>query len=303
MNATQTNQENSAICPFLGMPFDWQTAMDYPSRQNFCRKMKPPIAPEDSYQREYCLAQAYTQCPRFSSDVTPSQSPLQPSSIEKSAKRGTVPGWIIPVLIILIIASLIVWLILSRLLPAINTLTVKPPVETAGQLRAPLPPPTLAPIITKTLSELSPSGQTNTPTASIEPIEIVQPTSAPPHVLEEPFGTIFPLLLHRVVSGEDLISIANTFHSSVDAIRNVNFNMPAELWSDTIIIIPVNQADINGILPMKAFEVTTDGLTLETLAKEQGIDPASLALYNDRSSGYLFQKGEWVVLPQTLPVP
>lgn len=140
-----------------------------------------------------------------------------------------------------------------------------------------------------------------TPTDDLEPMEIVEPTPASPHTLEVPFGTTYPLLMHRVIGGEDLISIANTYQSSVDAIRSINFNMPAELWSDTIIIIPVNQSILSGIPPMKAYEVSTDGLTLEELANEQGIDPVNLALYNDRSGDYLFQKGEWVVLPQSLP--
>lgn len=303
-----SNQENDPICPFLGMPIDWQTAMDYPSRQNFCRKLKPPAAPDDSYQREFCLVSAYRQCSRFIEDAEPVQKSNPDTRVEKTKKRKIVPGWVIlgPIIIIFL---LILWLALTRIIPLITSLTEKPPVVSAEQVNSMKDPvvellPSLTTTATESLSEYFPTEQATVSALEIESTEVLtQTTPAPPHTLEEPFGAGTLLILHRVSAGEDLIAISNTYHTTVEAIQAVNFKMPKELWSDTVIIIPPDQVDLSSIPPMKAYEVTSNGLTVEALATAQDVDPFQLALYNDRPGDYTFQEGEWVVIPQILPTP
>jgi hypothetical protein len=139
------------------------------------------------------------------------------------------------------------------------------------------------------------------PTTGLTPIPIY--TEEPPHLLLTPFGGERVFLLHRVTAGEDLIAIADKYQTSVEAIRAANYNMTLELWVDTVIIIPPNQADMTGITPMTPLEITGTEKTIQELAAEYGISPELLGALNARSTEYSFQIGEWVIIPHVAPSP
>jgi len=79
--------------------------------------------------------------------------------------------------------------------------------------------------------------------------------------------------------------------------------MTLELWVDTVIIIPPNQADMTGITPMAPLEITGTKKTIQELAAEYGISPELLGALNARSTVYSFQIGEWVIIPHVAPSP
>ncbi len=296
MNSTFNDQKTDNICPFLGIPGDWQTAMDYPSLQNYCRITKPLAAPVEYHQREFCLVANYTQCNLFIADSTKSEPPIPPVNVDPTSPQKSRPVlvWLTLGLVLVIAIALTLWQVLSRVLPVISSSSMKP-----------LPSDTVhTNIMVKTSTPFM---------ATLEPVEMVAPqftptdkltetptaTAEPPHLLRTPFGSEQLFQLHQVTSGEDLISIANSYHTSVEAIRAANYNMPQELWVDTVIIIPLNQTDATVITPMTAYEITSAGISVETIALEQAIDLDELIKINGRPAAYQFQIGEWVILPHT----
>ncbi|GAP20736.1 LysM peptidoglycan-binding domain-containing protein [Leptolinea tardivitalis] len=291
----------SEICPFIGLAFDIHTAMDYPSVQNLCHQVKPYASPSLSHQREYCLNKTFEKC-RLYAVKHPTSMPMDMSSeTAKPAKTRKLYLWLGGALFLLIITGILIWQITRWIIPtatpvaAVETLIV----PTAEVLSATIPP-TQLPEATET--EIPPT---------MEPLSLLEITVPPtvtsepalPHLLETPIGTNQAFLLHKVKSGEDIISIAGMYQTTVDAIRAVNFNMPLELWVDTVIVVPVNQPAVNNIVPMTPYEVTTDNVTVESLAIDQGADPVMLALINKRDINYQFQSGEWVLIPHTVITP
>jgi hypothetical protein len=298
MNASLPDQKTDNICPFLGLPTDWQTAMDYPSWQNFCRLAKPPAAPAESYQREFCLSNIYTQCHLYPGDLAPSIPPAGTGEPVRTRKRNPLWLWIVAGLVAVIAITLILWQIIYRVIPAASTSAFIPAVSSTLQSEATAaipsqPVPTVEPTL-EVQQQFSPLIEITAEPAA---------TAGPPHLLETPFGVDRQFLLHQVSSGEDLISIASTYQTSVEAIRAVNFNMPQELWVGTTIIIPFGQMDAAGMTPMTAYEIPSDGISIETLALEKRVDPEALTALNSRPGSYLFQTGEWVILPLSLTTP
>ncbi len=145
--------------------------------------------------------------------------------------------------------------------------------------------------------------QSPVPSQTAKPSFPKTSTQIPPHLLETPYGIARQFLLHRVVAGESLLKLSGTYNASVEAIRAVNIDLQGTLWADTVIIIPVNQLDANGLIPMIAYEVLADGITIQTLALEQNVDLNVLYELNNLPSDYIFHSGEWVILPHTPSAP
>lgn len=139
-------------------------------------------------------------------------------------------------------------------------------------------------------------------TATTAPTETELPTATPqaPHALETPFGSTDVYLIHRVLGGESLEWIAKNHNTSVEAIRVANFNMAANLWEDSRIIIPVGRTDIVGITPMTVMKITGEAISLEALAEQEQANLMLLCQVNDRPHSYVFGPGEWVLIPHTV---
>jgi hypothetical protein len=309
MNDNPINLKNEDICPYLGLSFDIQTAMENPSLQNYCHNVKPISPPSLTHQREYCLNVTYSQCKIFSTDIKKPMPPDLGARPVKSTKR--IPAVL---LIFLFLVFLGVFLIASGLLPnwffpVPSGAASNPTAEAVSAIQMPTGEPTAQFLIEATEFPIQPGIEESTtivetemqPTTSSTPIPVF--TEESPHFLLTPFGNERVFLLHRVAGGEDLTSIASFYQTSVEAIRAVNYNMPLELWVDTVIIIPVNQTDVAGVTPMTTLEITESGKTIQNIADENGINPEILGAVNARPTSYSFQIGEWVIIPQPTPVP
>lgn len=109
--------------------------------------------------------------------------------------------------------------------------------------------------------------------------------------------------MHRVEAGESLIKLAGLFNTTIDAIRSVNINLQGLLWTDTVIVIPVNQTDVTEVIPMLPYEVVADEVEVAALAEEHNVGLEYLAQLNNVSTSHIFQVGEWVLIPQGQAVP
>lgn len=296
MNASTPNSDTEKTCPYLGLSFDPQTALAYPSSQNLCHHVTPTAAPGAAYQGQFCLELLHTQCERY---VEKSASPIPAEFLlGENTNRHWNPQWIrfLPLgLLILILLSGSFWLMiyLSR-----QKLPIDQP---AIQTTSPAAVAILSPTLTQTLQP-SPT-HTQLPSHTLEPTATLTPTPYFLHFLETPIGNDRPFLMHRVVAGESLIKLAGMFNTSIDAIRAVNIDLQGLLWSNTVIVIPVNQVDVTGVVPMLPYEVVTDGLALTTLADEQNVKLEFLAQLNHVFTSHVFQLGEWVLVPQEQPTP
>jgi hypothetical protein len=296
MNDFIHNQEEDKTCPFLGLPYDWQTVMDYPSRQNFCRRKRPPSSPDETHQREYCLNNTFKQCSLYANESIPARPARQARVSENPLRRIPIFLWIIMGILVFSVVLLALWQIIARVIPAVDPSQNAPvPLTITRKAFTAVPPtlsaPTLEPVATFTFQ----------PTLTPEATATFTP--APPRLFETPFGTDHRFLLHKVTTGEDLVSIAARYNTNIDVIRAANYNMPQELWVDTVIIVPADVLEANGIQPMMPLEITVNGLTMKNLALQQGANPEILMALNERPADYLLTPGDWVIVPYVQPTP
>lgn len=290
MNNPQNEKNAEAICPNLGLPSDPLTAMSYPSSQNYCRHVTPAAAPGAAHQRKFCLASPFNKCPLYAARSTkpmPAQYLAEPVIVRKKA---SIPYYVIIGFFVLAVLTAVIWVVITRLLP--SGLNRTP----AAALPAPSKPATAVSTIIVI---------TNTPqlAPAFNPSPAFTPKPAQPHVLEMPIGSQRQFLLHRVLEGESMNLLAITYRTSADAIRAANYNLPATLWVNTVIIIPLDQTEADGIFPMTVYAVETEGTSLSALAQEMGVSLDALCNINDLPDDYLLKPGEWVIIPAAPEAP
>ena len=315
MNDILRDQKIESICPYIGLYSDVQTAMENPSEQNYCHNLKPVSSPSLTHQSAFCLNVTFKQCQYFTEiNVKPGQAaPVKPPP----RKRKWMP-LALAVLVSLAILG-VVFISGGQLRPLIfppradNGPT--PAVETAAATQIPATEPALQEIVLE--PELTEPALMPEPAVIAESTLVienqVQPAASPTPIptntgepVQIPLSTVAPervFLLHRVARGEDLIAIANKYNTNVEAIRAVNYNMAPELWVDTMIVIPENQSDVTGVTPMIPLEITGAEKTVQELAEAYAVSADLVAAINARTTTYRFQIGEWVIMPQVIPLP
>lgn len=91
---------------------------------------------------------------------------------------------------------------------------------------------------------------------------------------------------------------AEKYHTSVEAIQAVNYNLKTPLWIDSLVIIPVGFTDVSNLPSFETYVVTETGRTVESLAQELGVDPRNLKYYNAIGDGESLQVGDWLLIPR-----
>jgi hypothetical protein len=245
------------------------------------------------FQRKYCLALSHTSCKEFTREP---DSPLPPDLRFRGTagfkdKFGKASVWVL--LLAFLVIALIVWQVLSRGLfgPGI---TVQSQAVTASAFStdAGFQTPSISP---------TPMQDTPTPTslATATPTFALQTspsTTVSSHALETPIGIEHKLVIHRVLAGESIVSIANQYWTTVEAIKAVNYSLPSPIRINWLIIVPINQTDIQGLPAFDGVEVTTD-IKVELLAQQLSTDPTLLKFYNGFGNGEILTSGEWVLVP------
>ena len=207
------------------------------------------------FQRTYCLAINHTSCEEYNREP---DTPLPPDlrfqrRLGLREKFGKAGVWIL--LLVFIVVVLIVWQVLSRGLLGLGIPRQSPRVTV----------PVFSTDVGFQTPSISPSQMQDTPTPTLlitaTPTFLIQtfaPTVVSPHALETPIGVEHKLVIHQVLAGESIISIANQYWTTVEAIQAVNYSLPSPLRIDWLIIVPVNQTDVHGLPAFEAYEVKTD---------------------------------------------
>jgi hypothetical protein len=102
--------------------------------------------------------------------------------------------------------------------------------------------------------------------------------------LETPFGNQPNFLIHQVTSGESLVLIANRYGTSQEAIRAVNFFLPAPLWSGWLLVIPLNTVDVENVPAFEVYVISEEDVNANQLAINLDTDLEALLYYNAISS-------------------
>jgi hypothetical protein len=288
------------MCPFLGLKDDSTTALSFPSSGNHCFHAKPVLPVKLDFQGTYCLSSNHTNCPEF---IRKPDTPLLPalryeraSILHRKSSKNRL--WFL--LLILPVVALIIWQVLARGL-----------VGTGGPGNVPVgvaPVPTtdigLSASPTLTMS----TQDTATPTIPLMATEIVSTNTSTPnsslHALETPIALDslgINLVIHRVVEGESLPSIASYYWTTPEAIEAVNYHLQFPLTIDWLVVIPVNQTDVHSLPQFEAYSIPAD-VVVEKLAQQLSIDPSVLKLFNGLKDGEVLRKGEWLLIPH-VPAP
>jgi len=283
----------SQVCPFLGLGDDPATALSFPSSHNRCFHARPALPVKLEFQRVYCLDINHTSCEEYNREPD-SPLPKEMRFIGGSGVRerfGRAGIWII--FLVFVAVVLIVWQVLSHGFLGLGS-SMQLPEATI---------PVISTSIAFQSTSISATRVQDTPTptllvtnTSTFPIQTFAPTTATSHALETPIGVEYKLVIHRVLAGESIMSIANQYWTTVDAIQAINYNLPSPLRIGWLVIVPVNRTDIHGLPSFEAYEVKTD-IAVRTLAQQLSIDPALLELYNGLGNNEFLTSGEWVLVP------
>lgn len=283
MNILPTNHDSENICPFLGLSSDAKTAVSYPSPLNVCHRIAPPDSPDIPHQRNYCFTEAHAQCEIFiSTKIEKSEKQM----IKKDHKVKRTKKSPIFFLIGILALALCTILGLVQIKLGYFSANLKPTSTLHSDMLNTSPA-----VQPKPTNTLIPS---KTPT-QIPPTQTV--TQSPPHYLETPFGQDRKFIIHRLVEGESLILLASTYNTTPEAIKAINYDYRDVLWAGSVLIIPVNQTEVNGVNPMSAYLIENDGITIEKLAQDKNVSIAALCSLNALPEGYSFHSGEWVLIP------
>ena len=287
------NTDNENTCPHLGFEVDSGTAMAIPAPENFCHRLNPPRCPISVHQRMYCLSANYNTCPVYTQELG---SKAVPKNIFYRRKRSLPPikARHIFLALLLACAGVLVAMLYTGLI-RLPALPIQKPTATVVTntpvLEVLLPTLTPTPVFTPTVTR-TPLPPTLTPTP-ILPLLLETPVS--------PLGREF--IIHKTLPGEALLLLADMYYTSSEAIRAVNYQMPATIWEGMLVVIPYMHKNVFAVPPMTVYQVTEEKMTMETLARQLDLDAldASLLLeVNGRPAGYTLQVGEYILIPYPL---
>jgi hypothetical protein len=124
------------------------------------------------------------------------------------------------------------------------------------------------------------------------------PTNTSLHPLEVPINIgKRQLLLHRVHGGESFELVSQTFFTSTDVIRSLNYSLPPTLWADSVIVVAPDLQTVDPSLPaFNVFEVTETS-TLDLVARKLNLPPQLLEWYNECTGSCSVVAGDWLIVP------
>lgn len=253
--------------------------MNFPTLANHCLNCKRPSSPNLEHQNDFCLTNRHVDCVIYKAG----QKISMPEEISAVSPRF---NWlkITPVLVIIILGG-IYYFFPKPVVPITAPVVPAIPSPTLVELNLPLP----------TSTSLSVSSSTNTP-------EIEQASAVTPqHIYEAtklPAGSTSGFLVHIVLHGETLDTIAASYSTTVEAIMAVNYELDPPIWVDAPLVIPVgSQEPVDSV----AFEVYVvegfETITSNALAEVLSVDAVDLETYNACGTNCQFNKGDVLLIP------
>lgn len=287
--------QNQNSCPKLGLKEDPDSYSAFPLNINACYQVRPVDIPNLSHQRSYCLTSAYLHCPVYES------APGGKMPKEISLKKETLSKDILFLLSGIGVLLVIIILFFSfrsgrpRFF-AIDELSTPSPTTSVSPTITPAQPidtATTVPI-TPSLTELL-ATDTRVPPTPTAIIVIL--------TLDTPIGGDQNFIIHRVAEGETLQIFADKYHTSVEAIKAINFDLIIPLWTDWLVIIPVNVIDVSKLPLFEAHQVEEEYIKIQDLSTKLSASLEEMIHYNNIEENYLLRKGDWLLVPREKPQP
>lgn len=287
------------ICPYLGMKNDPTTPVGYPSTWNACFHSKKHGIPNLNYQKSMCLTDRYTNCSVYKNPV---ENRLPRSIRYRNRNKSDILRKIKYIILVLIpiIGIGTILFFYRQWSPKISDALI-PSWQKTLQVRTDQPLPTIPHTQIPGHDGDVSNEKTHTPTttATPNPTGTATQTITPSILaLDTPIGADIKFVIHRADPGESLFQYARQYNTDVDAIIAVNYDLPAVLYVDWVVVIPLDLEDPTGLPSFEAFQVTMRGLTVETIAEELTTDPESLSKFNNVPMDYKFTPGEWILVPR-----
>jgi hypothetical protein len=245
-------------CPNLGIIDDPATYSAYPTRMNVCYHVRPIQTPKINHQRIYCLQSSYIHCPVYKAQPggkMPQEIEEKTRKLSPIMRRRLISGGIAVILI-----AIFAWFGFGS--PWIATMVEE------------IPPTVTPPEVTSPVTGLAPIGA-DQPTQTPSPTQAVPtPTDPPPTPTREdpilalgtPIGDEIQFIIHRVEEGETLQIFADQYNTTVEAITAINHNLIVPLWTNWLVIIPLNISDVSDLPAFEASQVDQEDVLLRDLA-------------------------------------
>ena len=319
MTKSDTTQINT--CPFLGLSDDTTSHMAFTSPDNICHQCKPFVQIKLEHQNDYCLDVNFSNCPVYVNGAgkrMPVDLIYDGRADQQSAPMDRRILW--AGVVLAIIFAMIVLFFFTQSKSRRENLPTNPLGINAAQsltviADSPSSSPTSSPLIPSSLIS-SPEISTTLPlqTASITPFPTLTsiptatqavsstftPTSTqiPPYSLELPIGNGQLYLIHKVVNGENLSTLTETYQTSLEAILAVNSTLAIPIRIDSLVIIPLKNKNPQGLPKLEPYQVTQNEITPETLAEQLKTDSALFKSLNNFEDGEKLNIGNWVLVPR-----
>jgi hypothetical protein len=285
MDKMEKNTEGKQIrCPYGGIFNDSNTMMSFPSMENRCYKIKPQRLPNLAHQEKYCLTSSYPQCTLLAQETKKTGQKIPNIFINPPGRQRTFPTRIVVSLILILIIAFLAY----KIIPPLISTSASAPTTTWAMvstlsMETAMPAATFAPRSTPMRAK---------PTSTSTPL---------PRLAETPIGLKSMFIVHRVIAGESLASLAEAYKTTKEVIQKLNYKMGDTLWIDTLVVLPVEGFDLTGVPPMSAYVADSDNISIDALASEKSVDVDSLLRWNAVPKGYVFRKGEAVIIPHGSP--
>jgi len=276
-------------CPYLGLEDDADTSLAFPSAWNTCHRSRRVVSPSVEHQAEYCLSENHRKCVVFSAEQATLPLPQRaPRNRANKSGRRSYRSLAFIFIGILMLAGL-GWGLLApgNLLPAATAF----PSLTMTALMTPLATQTAA------LTHTAIPAMTQTPNAPLTG------EAMSGRQLDQPIGSDYKFVIHKVLYGENLAQYASWHNTSVEAIMAVSYDLKTPVWVDALVIIPVGFTNVYGLPAFEAYEVPRADMSLNVLALSFGVSLKDLRYYNAIGMDESLQVGDWLLIPRPRLAP
>lgn len=284
--------QSNPACPYLGLEDDADTSLAFPSAWNTCHRSRRIVSPNLEHQAEYCLRENHRNCVAFSAG----QATL-PQHLRASYNSTTMPrrspyrnfAFVLIGLVALLGAGWGLW-------ESVNA-RHSPPVVTG------IPSLAITALMTPVATQTTALLPTQTFVMTMTPKPGLTGEVLSKHQLEQPIGSDYQFVIHRVLNGENLNQYATRYNTSIEAIVMVNYDFKTPLWVDRLVIIPVGFTNVSSLPAFEAYEVPRAGMSLKVLALGFGVSLKDLRYYNAIDMDESLQVGDWLLIPRLRLAP
>ncbi len=276
-------------CPHLGLEDDPDTSLAFPSIWNTCHRSRRVVCPSLDHQTEYCLSENHRNCVAFPAEQA--TSPLPHHLRAPRARRSVRGGY--QSLALLLTGILVLAGLGWRLLAHKYSLPVVTKMPTLTRIASMTPSATHTAFLTSTL----------VPTATGTPISRFAGQTVSKHQLEQPIGSDYRFVIHRVLDGENTNQYAAKYNTSIEAIVMVNYKFQTPLLAGALVIIPVGFTEVSNLPAFEPYQVSKTDSLLKVLALRLSVSLEDLRYYNAIGPDESLQPGDWLLIPRPRPLP